>query len=212
MNPFLESFFLEGPNVKLLALKEDHALDLDTAASENRANYGLTSVPVGHDATIQYIQSALQQRANKKALPFAIYAKNLNKIVGSTRFSDIEYWSWPNPHLALQRGTSAPDAAEIGWTWLAASVQRTILNTEMKFLMLSFAFDVWHLHRVTFRTDARNEVSRRAIERIGGKLDGVLRADMPGYDGLIRNTAYYSILRNEWEHGVKAALEKKLNR
>jgi RimJ/RimL family protein N-acetyltransferase len=87
---------------------------------------------------------------------------------------------------------------EIGWTWLAADVQRTGVNTAMKRLMLEYAFDVWQVHRVTLKTDARNTRSRRAIERLGARAEGVRRAHHPAADGTIRDSAYYSILRDEW--------------
>ena len=98
---------------------------------------------------------------------------------------------------SLQR-TEHPDAVEIGSTWLAASAQRTRCNTEAKYLLLSHAFDVWRVHRVSLKTDERNTKSRRAIERLGALFDGVRRADMPGQDGSVRNSAYYSIVPGEW--------------
>ena len=82
--------------------------------------------------------------------------------------------------------------------WLAASAQRTRCNTEAKYLLLSHAFDVWRVHRVSLKTDERNTKSRRAIERLGAVFDGVRRADMPGQDGSVRNSAYYSIVPGEW--------------
>lgn len=91
-----------------------------------------------------------------------------------------------------------PDAIEIGWTWLAPSAQRTPVNTEAKHLMLALAFERWKVHRVTLKTDERNARSRANIERIGGKLDGILRAHMPASDGGVRNTAIYSIVASEW--------------
>jgi RimJ/RimL family protein N-acetyltransferase len=108
-------------------------------------------------------------------------------VVGSTRFGNIERWS-----------SDAIDAVEIGWTWLAASAQRTAVNTEAKILMLDHAFGVWRVKRVTLKTDARNARSRAAIARIGGKLDGILRAHMPAADGGVRDSAVFSILAAEW--------------
>ena len=100
---------------------------------------------------------------------------------------------------------------EIGATWLAASAQRTRCNTEAKYLLLSHAFDVWRVHRVTLKTDARNAQSRRGIERIGAVFEGVRRAHMPAQDGSIRDSAYYSIVRAEWP-AVRKALEAALAR
>ncbi|MBK6015408.1 GNAT family N-acetyltransferase [Streptomyces sp. MBT53] len=86
----------------------------------------------------------------------------------------------------------------IGYTWLAHDAQRTGVNREAKLLLLDVAFDRWRLHRVTFRTDARNERSRRALERLGAHLDGVLRQAQAGYDGAVRDNAVYSVLAQEW--------------
>ena len=106
-------------------------------------------------------------------------------------------------------GRTGPDALEIGATWLSDLAQRTRCNTEAKYLMLTHAFDVWEVHRVALKTDERNTRSRRAIERLGAKLDGVRRADMPGQDGSVRSSAYYSIVRAEWP-AVRATLEQSL--
>jgi len=91
-----------------------------------------------------------------------------------------------------------PSVVEIGSTWLAASVQGTSVNPETKLLMLSHAFDTWRVHRVTFKTDARNEQSRRAIARLGAQFEGIRRAHRIGSDGAIRDSAYFSIVRAEW--------------
>jgi len=91
-----------------------------------------------------------------------------------------------------------PSAAEVGGTWLAASVQRTGVNTETKLLMLAHAFEAWGVRRVTLKTDACNVQSRTAIERIGARAEGIRRAHMPALDGTIRDKAYYSIIAAEW--------------
>jgi RimJ/RimL family protein N-acetyltransferase len=98
---------------------------------------------------------------------------------------------------------------EIGSTWLNPSAQRTAINTHAKFLLLGRAFDEWKARRVTLKTDERNARSRRAIERLGARLDGLLRAHMPAADGGVRNTALYSILASEWPE-VRTALAKRL--
>jgi len=105
----------------------------------------------------------------------------------------------------------APDAVEIGGTWLAASAQRTVVNTEAKLLMLMQAFDVWQGQRVAFKTDARNERSRAAIERLGARYDGTLRRHMPAYGpgGGPRDSAFFSILSEEWP-AVKSRLQTRL--
>jgi RimJ/RimL family protein N-acetyltransferase len=126
-------------------------------------------------------------------------------VVGSTSFIEPRVWDWP-PGSALQR-SDRPDVVEIGSTWLAASAQRTRCNTEAKLLMLAHAFERWQVHAVSFKTDERNARSRRAIERLGARFDGVRRADMPGADGTVRNSAHYSIVAAEWP-AVRARLDR----
>lgn len=181
---------LENQFVKLEPLSENHipAL-LEIAQSTPSDIYVLTNVPRTLEGMTAYVQTALQSRDSNKAMPFATTANG--NVVGSTRFGNIEYWDWDK-----QKGN--PDAAEIGWTWLALSVQRTKVNTAAKLLMLEFAFETWQVQRVTLKTDARNERSRNAILRIGASFEGILRAHMPSSDGGIRNTAMYSILASEW--------------
>src|SRR5437870_7430783 len=130
------------------------------------------------------------------------------RVVGGTSYLDVQQWRWP-PGSPLQR-TDRPDAVEIGATWLAASAQRTRCNTEAKHLLLSHAFDVWQVHRLSLKTDERNAGSRRAIERLGAMFEGVRRGDMPGQDGTVRSSAYYSIMRAE--PAVRKTLEDALGR
>ena len=146
--------------------------------------------------------------AEGRALPFATIDRKAARVVGSTRFGNVEFWSWPagNPH---QRGAHLPDVVEIGWTWLAADMQRSGVNTEAKLLMLTHAFEGWRVHRVSLMTDARNMRSRNAILRIGATFDGVIRAQRIAFDGGIRDTAAFSILEAEWP-AVKTALQARL--
>jgi len=85
-----------------------------------------------------------------------------------------------------------------------------LLSAEAKLLMLSHAFEVWEVHRVAFRTDRRNDRSRTAIERLGAQFEGIRRAERPGFDGTIRDSAFYSIIASEWPD-VKANLTRRLN-
>jgi N-acetyltransferase len=192
---------LENQIVRLEPLTENHipAL-LEVAQSTPPEVYALTSVPRTLEGMTAYVQTALQARDAKKAAPFATTANG--KVVGSTRFGNLEYWDW-------DKKTANPNAAEIGWTWLAPSAQRTKINTAAKLLMLEFAFETWQVQRVTLKTDARNERSRNAILRIGASFEGILRAHMPSSDGGIRNTAMYSILASEWDQ-VKTRLQNFL--
>ena len=140
-------------------------------------------------------------------LPFAIVWRG--QVVGSTSFIEPRVWDWP-VGCQLQR-IDRPDAVEIGSTWLAASAQRTRCNTEAKLLMLGHAFEQWQVHAVSFKTDERNQRSRRAIERLGARFDGIRRADMPGADCTVRSSAYYSITAPEWP-AIRKGLEDRLAR
>lgn len=201
---------LAGRHVRLEPLAVDHARDLLAAASGPRETYEFTTVPADEASMVGYIEAALRDQEAGRALPFATVAKATGRVVGSTRFGNIEFWPWP-PGNANQRGRDVPDVAEIGWTWLAADVQRTPVNTEAKLLMLAHAFEAWRVHRVSLMTDARNERSRRAILRLGARFDGVIRAQRPGSDGAIRDTAAFSILDDEWPM-VKQQLHSRLKR
>jgi RimJ/RimL family protein N-acetyltransferase len=173
-----------------------------------RETFALTTVPADEPAMRQYVESALEDQAAGRALPFATVDRRAGRVVGSTRFGHIEFWAWP-PGNPYQRGEDRPDVVEIGWTWLASDVQRSGINTEAKLLMLTHAFEQWRVHRVSLMTDARNTRSREAILRLGARFDGVLRAARVASDGGIRDTAAYSILEAEWPE-VKAGLQARL--
>lgn len=201
--PASPDLVLRGPTVTLRPLSTGDAAALATAAAESRAVYRFTRVPDGVEDARRYIETALAERAAGRRLPFVILWQG--RVVGSTSYLDLQHWRWP-AGSPLQR-IDDPDAVEIGATWLAASAQRTRCNTEAKALLLSQAFDVWRVHRVALKTDARNDQSRRAIERLGAVFEGVRRADMPAQDGTVRDSAYYSITRVEWP-----ALRERLDR
>lgn len=196
---------LTGTEVLLRPLTRADAAALATAASESREHYGYSPVPDGLEGAHDFIRRALLACNAGIRYPFCIEWRG--RVVGSTSYYDFQPWDWP-AGCPLQR-TDKPDAVEIGFTWLAASAQRTRCNTESKLLLLRYAFEIWQVHRVSFRTDERNTRSRRAIERLGAKFDGIRRADRPGQDCTVRNSAYYSILQTEWPD-VKQRLLRKL--
>lgn len=199
---------LEGRHVRLEPLELHHVAALVAVGSGPRDTFRLTTAPEGEEATLAYVKAACDARAAGTALPFATVSLALGRVVGSTRFGNLERWPWPEDHPEARPGCVA-DATEIGWTWLAPEAQRTAINTEAKRLMLAHAFETWRVHRVTLKTDARNARSRAAIERLGARLDGILRAHFPAVDGTIRDSAVYSILAAEWP-GVRAALDARL--
>lgn len=193
---------LEGEEVVLRPLSIGDDEGLAAAAAESRAHYDLTTVPDGLHEARGYIDAAL---ARRDRIPFAVVWKG--RLVGSTSFLDIQTWEW-RAGCSLQR-SGRPDVLEIGATWLSASAQRTRCNTECKYLLLTHAFETWEVYRVALRTDERNERSRRAIERIGARFEGIRRADKPAVDCTVRDSAMYSIVAEEWPD-AKTALEARL--
>jgi RimJ/RimL family protein N-acetyltransferase len=140
------------------------------------------------------IRQALIETEAGREVAFALVSAASGSAVGSTRFLNIE-----RPHRAL----------EIGWTWIGPAWRRTAINTECKLLLLSHAFEDLGAHRVTLKTDARNLRSQRAIERIGGVREGVLRRHRVCWDGFVRDSVYYGIVDGEWPQ-VKSRLEAML--
>ena len=197
---------LRGLEVTLRPLSVDDVEALTAASAESREHYGFSEIPEGLEETRRYVEKALGQQAAEQRIPFTIVW--CGRVVGSTSYYDFQPWEWP-VGCDLQR-LDRPDALEIGYTWLASSAQRTRCNTESKYLLLSHAFDFWEVHRVCLRTDVRNERSRRAIERLGAQFEGVRRADMPGEDCTVRDSAFYSIVIAEWpqlQNQLKEILE-----
>ena len=188
--------FLIGSSIRLEPLEFHHVDALAAASAVDPALYQWSAVPVGRDAVSRYIETALAWREAGTAVPFATIRIADGAVLGSTRFFDIESWAWPVGHE--RHGRQHPDVCEIGYTWLKSDAIRTAANTEAKLLMLTYAFEVWQVLRVCLHTDARNLRSRAAIERIGGKLDGVLRAHRLAADFTPRDSYRYSIVAAEW--------------
>ncbi|PYE53033.1 GNAT family N-acetyltransferase [Deinococcus yavapaiensis] len=193
---------LRGALVTLEPLTLDHVPALAAAAVKARDAADITSIPLGEAAVTAYVRAAISAFEAGRALPFATLNAS-GVAVGSTRFGNVEFWSWPDGRTSV-----TPDALEIGWTWLVPTARRTGLNREAKRLMLSHAFDVLRVKRVTLKTDARNARSRAAILGIGATFEGVLRAHVPAVDGGVRDSAMYSILAAEWPN-VKRRLEAR---
>lgn len=187
---------LEGDVVRLEPLEPRHAPGLAAAADADRAGYSYTWVPSGAEDALKYVAEALRERDRGAALPFAVVLRDGHRVVGTTRFLDLQVFE--APAVRLPDAGEAPTVAEIGSTWYSAAVQRTAVNTECKLLLLTHAFEVWNVLRVTLKTDARNARSRAAIERIGAAFEGIRRVHVPASDGTLRDSAYYSIIREEW--------------
>lgn len=198
---------LTGKHIRLEPLELRHAEALAAASAGDAALYRWTTVPDGVDGARAYIESALAMRDAGTAVPFATVRVADGVVLGSTRFWEIGLWSWPKGHA--RHGRSTPDACEIGYSWLTAGAIRSAANTEAKLLMLTHAFETWEVLRVCLHTDARNLRSRAAIERIGGKFEGVLRAHRMAADCTPRDSARFSIVASEWPE-AKARLAGRL--
>lgn len=205
----MDLFSLEGNHVRLEPLEHRHIDGLLAAADVDRSFYQWTVVPEGKDAMTEYVETALEGRAAGISVPFATIRRDDGAVIGSTRYFDISRWDWPHGHPSASR--DQPDVCEIGYTWLTPSAIRTAANSEAKLLMLAHAFENWQVLRVCLHTDERNERSRAAIARIGGRFEGILRAHKLASDHTPRNSARFSILAGEWP-AAKQRLRELLDR
>jgi RimJ/RimL family protein N-acetyltransferase len=194
---------LVGEVVRLEPLTQGHLDDLVVAATEDRSTYGYTVVPSNRGAMSEYIDWLLDDFERGQVTPFAQVSVMTGRAVGATRYLTIR----------CRPGEKTPFAVEIGGTWLAASAQRTAINSEAKLLLMSYAFDEWGVARVDLKTDARNERSRAAMARIGATFEGVLRQWQPsqvvGEETLLRSSAMFSVLDSEWPV-VRQSLKSRL--
>jgi N-acetyltransferase len=199
---------LRGDIVACEPMRPSHAEALAAAAGEDRSTYAFTWVPDGVDEAVAYVFAALREHAQGDTMPFVVRRLEDDRIVGSTRYMDCQVFRWPPGRGPAVRADAWPSVAEVGSTWYAASAQRTAVNSECKLLLLGYAFEVWGVHRVSLKTDARNVASRQAIERLGAAFEGVRRRHLPAMDGTVRDTAYYSLLREEWPDTRRRLLER----
>ena len=194
---------LTGRHVSLQPLAIDHVDAITSAGAGDRSTFGYTQVPNGADETSEYVTWLLDDAADDRAVPFVQRRVTDDTVVGCTRFLNLS-WTLGRHH---------PDEVEIGGTWLSSSAQRTSINTEAKLLLLTYAFDVWNVQRVAVCTDARNEQSRRAIERLGAPFEGVhrrhRRSTRTGDGDRLRDTAIYAITVDDWS-AVRTLLTARL--
>ena len=176
--------YLENDYVKLTILDLSNYMHLSEIAEEKNLVFYSPSAISPPEKLKEYVQRAVDRYYNKTAIPFIIYDKKKQKYAGSTRFALI---NWKNKVL------------HIGWTWIGKDFQGSGLNMQMKFLMLQYAFETLQFDKVEFRVDERNMKSRKAIEKIGGTLEGLLRKDTLMLDGFKRSTCCYGILKEEWK-------------
>lgn len=187
---------LEGHGVRLEPLDHSHHDGLVAAARDGELwRLWFTSVPTP-EGTADYIAHALDGQRAGDMLPWAVCDAASGRVLGTTRYHDI---------------IAAADRVEIGWTWYAASWQRTHVNAACKRLLLGHAFDTLGAGVVGLRTDTFNFRSQQAIERLGAKRDGVMRHHFLRPDGSARDSVLYSILRHEWP-AVRTNLDWRLER
>lgn len=185
---------LEGKHVRLEPLSEIHRGGLIEAIADGELwNLFVTLVP-RIEGIDEFIENSISAHINEDGLAFATIDKVSGRVVGSTRFMKA--------NLPSKR-------VEIGFTFIAKSYQKTMINTEAKLVMLTHAFEIMHLNRVEFLTDYLNNNSRNAILRLGAKEEGILRNHMVMLDGRVRDSVLFSITSNEWA-GVKQNLSYKL--
>lgn len=197
---------LTGKHIRLEPLELHHAEGLAAASAVDPSLYQWSPVPQGVAAARTYIESALAGRNTGSVVPFATVRVADGVVLGSTRFWEIGFWNWPEGHA--RHACRTPDVCEIGYTWLTAGAIRSATNTEAKLLMLTHAFETWEVLRVCLHTDARNKRSQAAMERIGCKFEGVLRAHRMAADFTPRDSWRYSILASEWPEAKQRLAER----
>jgi RimJ/RimL family protein N-acetyltransferase len=200
---------LVGTLIRLEPVDHRHADGLAAASAADSTLYPWSPVPQGAAEVRKYIDTALAWRDAGSAVPYATVLVESGVVIGSTRFWNMERWNWPGGHPRHDREDC--DACEIGYTWLTRSAVPTGANTEAKWLMLSHAFETWQVLRVCVHADVRNDRSRAAIERLGARFEGVLRAHRLAADHTARDSARYSIVSSEWPD-VKQHLVRLLER
>jgi len=185
---------LEGRHVRLEPLREDHLAGFGAVGLDEELWRWIPSPVRTAEEMAAYIAIALREQAQGVSLPFALVERRTGRLIGSTRYGNIDRTN---------------HRVEIGWTWVGREWQRTAINTEAKYLLLKHAFETLGCIRVELKTDSLNERSRAAILRIGAREEGTFRNHMITASGRIRHTVYYSIVDSEWP-SVKARFEARL--
>jgi RimJ/RimL family protein N-acetyltransferase len=176
---------MQGTTVALVPLSVEHIGDfLRYSGDSNLWAWWLRQPPMDAETMRSEVELALMQQKSGELFPFSIFHLARGEHIGSTSFLNVD---------------SVNRSIEIGSTWLGSPFHRSGINRECKDLLLTHAFTVLGMNRVSLQTDELNQRSRRAIEKLGAKLDGVLREDKVTWDGRVRSSAVYSILKGEWE-------------
>jgi RimJ/RimL family protein N-acetyltransferase len=189
-------FTLEGSVVRLEPIRREHAENFWEAAEDDLDDI-FQWIPYRMKMREDFqrlVEKAFSEQERSESIVFATVEHGSGRVIGSTRFMNID---------------RVNHRVEIGSTWIARPWQRTAVNTEAKYLMLRHAFEVWKCMRVELKTDALNQRSRNAIQRIGAKEEGTLRKHVITWTGRVRDSVYFSILDSEWPQ-AKARLEAML--
>lgn len=181
---FVKTTTIENYRAKLTLLDSSNYENLELIAQEKDLLAFSPSDISSPEKLKAYVQVAIDGYKNEAVIPFLIYDKEKQAYAGSSRFGLI---NWKNKVL------------HIGWTWIGHNFQGTKLNVNVKFLMLQYAFETLKFEKVEFRIDERNNKSRRAVEKLGATLEGILRKDVIMRDDFRRNTCCYGILKMEWQ-------------
>jgi RimJ/RimL family protein N-acetyltransferase len=191
-NFFEQEFILENERARLEPLQEKHFNLLLPIAME-REIWEFTSADVKTEADFRrYFNNALSEKKSKVSYPFAIFDKQAGRYAGCTRYGNI---SFPNKRV------------EIGWTWYQPSLQRSGINKSCKFLLLRFGFEQLGLNRIELKTSLLNLKSQGAMVKIGAVKEGILRKHMIAENGSVRDTVYFSFIKEEWPT-IKATIFK----
>ncbi len=185
---------LEGEKVRIVPMEKNHIQGLTEIGIDKIIWSHLPKAIYTYNEMKSFVEEALYKKETGIEFPIVVLRCDNDKIIGTTRFLDIS-----NPNKSL----------EIGWTWYSPSVWGTHINTECKYLLLKYCFETLKLIRVQFKTDERNVRSQKAIEKIGGKKEGILRNHMIRKDGTFRNSVFYSVIESDWV-SVKKNLENIL--
>ena len=185
---------LVGEKVRIVPLEKSHIQGLYEIGNNGMIWSHLPKTIYTLQDMRSFVEEALTKKDSGIELPFVVLLRDNNKIIGSTRFLDIS-----NLNRSL----------EIGWTWYSPAVWGTHINTECKYLLLKYCFETLNFIRVQFKTDERNVRSQKAIEKIGGVKEGILRNHMIRKDGTFRNSVFYSVIESDWAF-VKSKLENIL--
>ena len=186
---------LENHRAKLSLLDLSNYQHLATISQQPHLIYYSPSKIDTPETLKNYVELAVDDYHRKTAIPFIVFDKITNTYAGTSRLGLI---NWHNKVL------------HIGWTWLGTQFHGSGLNTHIKYLMLQYVFETLDFDKVEFRIDDRNLKSRKAVEKLGATLEGVLRNDTLMLDGYKRSTCCYGILKEEWYATIKSALQHRL--